>query len=388
MEKSREHPVIMSVDIIQPNGIVCTCRNVERNRGEESISGKTNTIHTRKFYMDYLRVIATVFVIGVHTVSLASSMSERGSMTFKVLECFDFFFLSCNLLFIMISGALLLPVQGESIGTFFKKRFTKVAIPLVVYYILYVCAKEGIEWIYPNHWFAMLQRIFTGAPNEAPHFWLVYVILWLYVLTPFLRWLLKNIPDGVFCGVMAVIFVVCALDTYLPLMGITSHLGWFTDSFVGAFLLGYLLDGKCSRKAEHLFLAGGAVSLVCSCYWIVGIGENYEDYLYNNSPAMILLSAAIFLTVKRLAKEWRTPAVITFLGKYSYSILLIHWGVLHFAVKQLLSVDVLSGGIWGGCLLMMGLTLALSAAGAFVLEQILLRWLELPFRKSREKSEA
>lgn len=335
----------------------------------------------RKVYIDYLRVAATVFVIGVHTVSLASSMLERGTVSFQVLETFDFLFLSCNLLFIMISGALLLPVQGERVGVFFRKRFSKVAIPLVVYYIFYVCAKEGIQWISPNHWFALLKRILIGAPEEAPHFWLVYVILWLYVLTPFLRWLLWNIPDTVFYGVMAVIFAVCALDTYLPLAGIASPFGWFVDSFVGAFLLGYLLDGKCSRKVENLFLAGGAVSFLLSCYWIAGVGENYENYLYNNSPSMLLLSAAIFLLVKRLAKEWNTSAVVAFLGKYSYSILLIHWGVLHFVVKQLLHVNVLSGGIWGGCLLMMALTLVISAAGAFVVDKVFLQWLELPFCK-------
>lgn len=335
----------------------------------------------RKVYIDYLRVAATVFVIGVHTVSLASSMLERGTVSFQVLETFDFLFLSCNLLFIMISGALLLPVQGERVGVFFRKRFSKVAIPLVVYYIFYVCAKEGIQWISPNHWFALLKRILIGAPEEAPHFWLVYVILWLYVLTPFLRWLLWNIPDTVFYGVMAVIFAVCAFDTYLPLAGIASPFGWFVDSFVGAFLLGYLLDGKCSRKVENLFLAGGAVSFLFSCYWIAGVGENYENYLYNNSPSMLLLSAAIFLLVKRLAKEWNTSTVVAFLGKYSYSILLIHWGVLHFVVKQLLHVNVLSGGIWGGCLLMMALTLVISAAGAFIVDKVFLQWLELPFCK-------
>ena len=330
-------------------------------------------------YIDYLRVIATVFVIGVHTVSLAASMVENGSTSFKVLECFDFAFLSCNLLFVMISGALLLPVRGEKVSAFFRKRFSKVAIPLVVYYILYVCAKEGIAWIYPNHWFALFKRIFTGAPYEAPHFWLVYVILWLYVLTPFLRWLLKHISDDALFGVMAVIFAVCALDTYLPLFGVESPLGWFTDTFVGAFLLGYLLSEKCSKRAENFFIAGGAVSFLVSCYWIIKIG-NYENYIYQNAPTMMLFSAAIFLLIKRLSGNTEAPVII-FLGKYSYSILLIHWGVLHFVVKQLLHVNVLSGGILGGCMLMMILTLIISAVGAFLLDNTLIKWLELPFRR-------
>ena len=97
----------------------------------------------RQVYIDDLRVIATVFVIGVHTVSLAATMTEYGSIPFRVLTIFNFIFLSCNLLFVMLSGALLLPVKNESIGSFFRKRFTKVAIPLVVYYILYIVAETG-----------------------------------------------------------------------------------------------------------------------------------------------------------------------------------------------------------------------------------------------------
>ena len=143
----------------------------------------------RLIYIDILRVLATVFVIGVHTVSLAITMVEYGGTAYYVLEIFNFIFLSCNLLFVMISGALLLPVRNERTGDFFRKRFTKVVIPMVVYYILYVCAKEGIEWIYPDHWLPMLRRILTGSPVEAPHFWLVYVIIWLYVLTPLLRFI-------------------------------------------------------------------------------------------------------------------------------------------------------------------------------------------------------
>ena len=208
----------------------------------------------RQVYIDDLRVIATVFVIGVHTVSLAATMTEYGSIPFRVLTIFNFIFLSCNLLFVMLSGALLLPVKNESIGNFFRKRFTKVAIPLVVYYILYIVAKEGLVWLRPDHWILMLRRILTGAPMEAPHFWLVYVIIWLYVLTPFMRYIVHNIPDTVLSGVIGVVFAICALDTYLPLYGINSVFGIVVDSYAGTFLLGYFLSEKCSRKVENFFM--------------------------------------------------------------------------------------------------------------------------------------
>lgn len=119
----------------------------------------------RQVYIDDLRVIATVFVIGVHTVSLAATMTEYGSIPFRVLTIFNFIFLSCNLLFVMLSGALLLPVKNESIGNFFRKRFTKVAIPLVVYYILYIVAKEGLVWLMTGPLDSDVEAYFNGGPG-------------------------------------------------------------------------------------------------------------------------------------------------------------------------------------------------------------------------------
>lgn len=339
------------------------------------------SVQERKIYLDYLRVIATVFVICVHTVSLAATMVLPESTSYYVLEILNFTFLSCNLLFIMISGALLLPVKGERLGAFFRKRFSKVAIPLVIYYILYVCAKEGMEWLYPDHWLAMIRRILTGAPEEAPHFWLVYVILWLYVLTPFFRWILQHIPDSVLAGVILVIFLVNGLETYLPFWGLNAHLSLVVDSFAGVFLMGYFLAEKCSVRAENILIAGGGISYVITCVLILW-ADNYAPYIFQNAPTMMLFSSAIFLLVKRAAAKRRQESRFTrLLGKYSFSILLIHWGVLHFGVKQLLHVDVLSGGIVGGCLLMIVLTLFLSLIGAMILEHTLILLVQTALKK-------
>lgn len=335
----------------------------------------------RRVYLDRLRVVATIFVICVHTVSLAATLVTPGSIPFYVLEIFNFSFLSCNLLFIMISGALLLAVEHEQISTFFAKRFSKVAVPLVVYYILYVCAKEGIEWIYPSHWFLMIQRIMTGAPSEAPHFWLIYVILFLYILTPFLRFILRHIPDSVLAGVMIVVFLINGIETYAPFWGLDSHLSLVVDTFAGVFLLGYFLSGKCSCHVENLLIAGGILSFIISCFLIVNT-STYGLFLYNNAPTMMLFSSAIFLAIKKASANSCTESLFTrLISRYSFSILLIHWGVLHFAVKQVLHVDVLSGGIIGGCLLMIVLTLILSILGAIAVDNTLILLIHTLFHK-------
>lgn len=336
----------------------------------------------RKEYLDAVRLIATLFVIGIHTVSLAASLVPAGSISYRILTVFVFSFVSCNLLFIMISGALLLPVKGEKAGTFYTKRFMKVAVPMVVYYILYVCAKEGLSCIYPKNLPALTCRILKGAPEEAPHFWLVYVILWLYVLTPFLRWLVHHIPDDVFFGVLIAVFLVNGLDTYAPLLGWNIDLSFLVDTYAGVFLLGYFLAEKCSGKTADFITVFGLISYLFTCTLIL-FTDHCEPYIYENAPTMMFFAASIFLLVKKAYGTNRNPhpyqkggtgkrLFLRLISKYSYSILLIHWGVLHFAVKQILHVDVLSGGIIGGCILMGVLTLFLSAAGAVILDNTLI----------------
>lgn len=333
----------------------------------------TSMVKERKVYLDDIRVIATIFVIGVHTVSLASTLVPADGISYIILHIFNFIFLSCNLFFVLLSGALLLPVQQEKISTFFCKRFTKVAVPFVVYYILYVCAKEGMQWITPKYWRVLFLRIIGEVPEEAPHFWLVYVILGLYLLTPFFRYILKNIPDQVLYGVMAVVFLINGLDTYLPVLGFDSPFTVIVNSFAGVFLLGYFLNEKCNRRTEDIFIIGGIISFVISCFLIIRT-EEYQNYIYENAPTMMLFASAIFLLVKRCAKERSKEGILTkIICKYSFSILLIHWGILHYFVKQVLGVNVLSFGIVGGCALMMFLTLVFSLVGSIVIDNTIVR---------------
>ena len=330
----------------------------------------------RKVYLDDLRVLATVFVVCVHTLELARTQLAPGTLPFQLAEVFHFIFLSCNLLFLMISGALLLPMEGERTVTFLTKRFSKVAIPFFVYYILYVCAKEGLGRLAPGYWFTFLIRILSGPPIEAPHFWLIYVILWLYLLTPFLRYLLQNIPDGVLSGVVFVIFAVSALDTYLPLFGMDAHVSPIVDSYAGVFILGYYLSCRCTRRAENLMLAGGAISFAVTCYIFFSHGW-YDAYVYNTAPTMMLFTAALFVAAKRLAVRQKVlcglPGLIS---RYSFSILLIHWAALHVIVKDFLHINVMSGGVVWGCLVMIVLTLLFSLVGGMIIELVLVQPLQ------------
>ena len=143
------------------------------------------------------------------------------------------------------------------------------------------------------------------------------------------------------------------------------------DSFVIVFVFGYYLTERSGRTAERLTLIAGICSVLATGTIIFTQG-GYDDYIYNNAPTAVFAAGAIVVLTKRLAEGRVTESLFTrLIGKYSFSILMIHWGVLHVAVKKILRVDVTSGGVIGGCLVMSVLTLVLSAAGAVLVDNTL-----------------
>ena len=147
----------------------------------------------------FLRVIATVFVICVHTVALAKTTAAPGTLLFRVLEVFNYTFLSCNLFFVIISGALLLPVKGERCRGFCAPLYP--CLPSHSWSIT-ICMSVPKRESDGSLSVAVGTDAAAVLPSDRrwkrPHLWLVYVIISLYVLTPFLRYLrCRHIPDPV-----------------------------------------------------------------------------------------------------------------------------------------------------------------------------------------------
>ncbi|HBC98860.1 MAG TPA: hypothetical protein DC053_05030, partial [Lachnoclostridium sp.] len=93
--------------------------------------------------------------------------------------------LVCNTLFIMNSGALILREQKDSLAVFYYKRFLQVAIPFFCYYCIYIllsCQYFNSGFI--SGIFKALKDMAAGPIGWAPHLWVIYVILSLYILAP------------------------------------------------------------------------------------------------------------------------------------------------------------------------------------------------------------
>lgn len=105
----------------------------------------------RKVYLDYARIFAAVMVILTHACSMQVDEDVAQWRITLLLICVGIG-LVCNPLYVMISGALLLGNEKEEpLGKFYFRRFVKVAVPMFVYYIVFMCMSGEISLIPPQN---------------------------------------------------------------------------------------------------------------------------------------------------------------------------------------------------------------------------------------------
>lgn len=281
--------------------------------------------------LDRLRVLAVFLVIGVHTFDMGASLAAKSSMAYRLLSLGSVLALVCNPIYIMLSGALLLGRKTSGLISFYRKRFLTTAVPLFAYYLIYKAVHGGIQNLYPRNLPGLLIEIFRGPFEGAPHFWLIYTILSLYLAAPFLSAMLVHLPAGLKKGLVVMIFLSQAAGTYLPGLHLTSQIRFLFSGWTGVFLLGNLLmdpDFKTWRKpVAGAGVAGAAVTAAAAFL-------DWDTAMFvNTAPTMTLMAAAIFVGFLEMEGRFSVPGKwFLLVSRHSYSVILIHWYVLYYLV--------------------------------------------------------
>jgi len=329
----------------------------------------------REAHLDYMRVLAAVLVILAHACSPMVAEADAGWKRF-VLVCGLSLGLCCNLLYVMLSGTLLLSIKNkkeESVVSFYIKRASKVIIPLIAYYLLLLSLNGEVSFLPPKNLGAALKRIVTGAPDAGPHLWLIYTIVSLYLVTPFFRVMVQHLSDKLLFSLAAVILVLNLLATYLPLFGMAFGAASFISGWEGVFLLGYILTRQNALpnapKRNNWMLFAAVVSYFAMVA-VVFIDSAYMNYVYNSAPTIVIASCGIFVLFMKNKERFcgKLNPLIRLFSKYSYSIILIHWYALFVVVGGKLHVTALRFGCIGGIAATVVLTLFVCLVMAVVFD--------------------
>lgn len=294
---------------------------------------------------DCIRVLACVLVIVTHIVNMDVDAGVfTGESTNYVMRIVYILALICNPLFIMLSGCLLLEAKEESLKDFYLKRVTKIAVPMIAYYFLCMVLC-GYEFDGKNVGNALLGLV-TGDTPLAPQYWLMYTLLELYVLVPFLRVMLKEMPYKYLTYIVWIFYIFSALIYFIPVkVKIVPEFA----SFLGVFIIGHWLKKEETRKYFRLIQILGIVSLVAMCI-IIKFSEYHLAIVANASPIMVTIAMAVYTLVLKAykGKEKKHP-VLGFISKYSFGIILVHAVVMVY-LQNTLKINCGQWFIIGGTL--------------------------------------
>ncbi len=270
--------------------------------------------------IDIIRIFAFVFIVFLHTLNRQFGVDVW-------MGGYAIISIGVNL-FIMISGYLLLDKTEETI-VFFKKRILNILPLFLVFNIIYIYFGK-----------IPIMPILKGKAISASHFWYIYMILGLYLLTPWLQKVLKYAEKETLF-VVFLWFLCNILNPYLRYFNFAEipFSNFPLTGFIGYYILGYFVkkyDNKVKRTSFILIIViyalGFLLSFLSTKYVLAVTGKRVSDFFDKNSLGTFIMTLSFFVFWCKFNFSKR-DRIIKIVADSTYFAFLVHLIVLNFVIK-------------------------------------------------------
>lgn len=305
----------------------------------EELNKETKVAKKEKLiYLEIMRIIACFFVLFNHTGVWGYSLFQAIELNTFKYWLYLFLSIFCKFsvpLFFMISGALLLPKENESLKQLWKK-IRKMLLILVIWSFLYYL----YDVFFQKEKFNLVNfflKLYTDNWNFS--YWYIYCYIAFLISLPFLRTLVKSLENKYFYYMFGIAIVaLCILPTFQYLLlnnkyTINSQLSmnWLTTNFVLFPCIGYFLEHRVEINKKHVIIALilNFLTLILSCKlsYLKTIAEGFGDEFFHNT-FVIFNSVTIYMTVKYIYSKLKFSEVIEkriiSIGSCTFVIYLMH----------------------------------------------------------------
>ena len=305
--------------------------------GTSEVTQFVDTHATIRFaWGDYIRVFGTLAVISQHIAqgttlfgaSDVSSVTWWGAMTFEA---------SCRWavpVFVMLSGALLLdPVRDEAPSDFYRKRFWRIGIPLLFWSLFYTLPRAAANGFDAPVMADIGTKLAHGRP--AYHMYFLFVIAGLYLLTPYLRIIVRSVSRAQLRTVwVALILIAWGGELLNVCYGYRHTVLTEFVPYIGYFLAGFdLRHSRLSRRGTGLACSVVGLAIAVMVVVTVPLVDRHgvtgpSRYLFNYfSPTLIVISVSLFLIMVTVFNQPRAGVIgrwITIAAPATLGIYLMH----------------------------------------------------------------
>ena len=342
----------------------------------------------RKQFLDVLRVLATCAVVLMHVltgatdVTDASIVPEYRSLLLSVMDLVTW----CVPIFLLISGYLFLnPERTLTYPVMIKKYCRRIALAILLFGVPYAAS----ELVVAERTFRIrmipeaLKMTLMG--HTWSHMWYLYLILFLYLITPLLKKVLRVLPVWGVVAMMAVIFLGSSVAPFLNKVLDVNSIPVLPDGGVYFlyYLCGYFFAVRevCVDKGRNVWLTA-AVAVLALGMILSRTLAGFSIQMAYNYPFTVLLAVLLFAagwngSIKKHRIPWQEA------GALSFAVYLVHpvyvnllykfVKITPFTVLEQCGVQSVAAGQTVLILLLAAfclVVLALATATAWVLRQI------------------
>ncbi len=301
----------------------------------------TSSKKDRNLAIDFLRILAIVAVVTIHTTTKILDMSH-----FNILSTPVSFYLNQAArfavpLFFLISGFVLEYNYKENFkyATFFKRRAARIIVPYLVWSIFYLFVVNNYSLTNfgsPDSVMSLLSDLLVGGASYQLYF--IPSLAVFYIFFPVLHRYVRLLSNRYILFILGgVEFVLLAQDYYIGTLGISKPLRIVLLSYFMFFIGMYASVGHDSlylfaRKYTKPLLFGIVLlsALVTVQSGSLYLGSHNTGFIYEQyRPDVYVLTLLIFVvsfTLSRYATLFR-PYIIT-ISHLSYFVFFVHVFIL------------------------------------------------------------
>lgn len=306
----------------------------------------------RESNYELLRVVSALAVIILHVSNtyvypITGEAQINGIEEHMLVNCiYNTVFRFAIPCFIMLSGTFTLEHEkNQDFKYYYRKVFKTIGVPTIIVSALYVlysfvgAALAIIKGQKPIILLELVKSILTGEPHY--HLWYLYMMAGIFILTPIVVGLKKELGEQCFTKVALIFFPLAMLSLWTSTHKLNWDLG-LSFCYLGYYMLGYVLRKKfCTHKNNlHacLTIALGCIVLLGAAYLryqqLLSIylldGWQY-DFYSPYSPITAIASVLIFTGFTMM----KVKGVLDKLASITFEIYLFHAGIWSFVYRIL-----------------------------------------------------
>ncbi len=295
--------------------------------------------NNRVRWIDNVRILATIFVIGLHVsaygITKEFSAINGANLNWWICNFYESIFRCCVPLFVMLTGALLLP-QTLPLKTFLLKRFGRILIPAAFWGLIYViynlvmADNKSVFFSSYNSLRWLRHQILDGPISS---FWYIYMLVGLYLFIPiFQPWIRSASNKAILYFLSIWLLTIAVKQCRLIPQQSPLELRYFSG-YIGYLLLGYYLAHRLviTRKIYSGALLASVIGFIITLigtYWASLEQQKFYGAFYEYLSLNVLaLSAGVFILIRGIGvnDDYYEPSSLRgSLIKFGFGIYLIH----------------------------------------------------------------